>query len=552
MTLPRQFWSSATVNSKEAYRTGRIWNAVLWTLACAPVALYFAFLLRSERNIPAGDDYISVLPFLSDWLVQKDLGGKLGLLNAQYFSHRIAATRMTALADYMLFGQVSFIHLQRMGLLAWGAVFVLLLKSVRRESRTPFVAAVAALLLMNPVGYTNFQIGMQAVSNLGVIAVVLLALHAAASPRRSLQAAGVALVAAAPWVLANGLLAGGSAACVAFACGRRRLAGILLGASVIAAFVYFHGFRPEKQEFSAVHFLGNVSVAMGSPYALLRLGQELAAPVGFALIMALGFFVLSPDSWRRLPVLCGFSVFLVSAVAMLAYGRVGWGMDYVLGQDRYKAYGLLSSAVLFLFLASSRLERAFPLCLRIGSVGASAVFCLLGYYNGLSGCRNSIAREEASALNRQLGTWFINGSSGDWPGAIHELQRAEAAGVYRLPSFLSAPEVELIKTGSNGATSDAANSMRVEARRNRPWTGYDLVVERRIKGDVFPRFALLLARNTPVLLPGMHSRMPLGTAVRSLSFIDGRNMSYFLPDALGVSTPKILIRCPPIGSLGGP
>jgi hypothetical protein len=519
-------------------------SAALWTVALSPVAAYFGFLLRFARNIPSRDDYCSVLTFLNDWLGRKDLGVRLGLLNAQYYSHRIAATRLASLADYALFGRVSFLHLQWIGWLAWGAVFALLMLAAARDVRTPLVAATVALLLMHPAGHTNLLIGMQAVENLGVIAVALLAVHAAASPQRPAWLYCAILVGAAPGVSANGLLVGLAAASVALACGRRRLAALLAGISAIAAGAFFHGYKPYSQVFSAAHFLEDVLVAVGSPFALLRLGTGFAMAFGAALILALGFFVLKPANWRRVPVLCGFAVFLGSTVAMLAYGRMNWGVDYVLNQDRYKAYGVLCCAALFLFCSSSRVARAFPRSFRLGAVGASACFCGFAYYNGLSMCRNDLAWEEASALNRQLGTWFIVGARDDWPGAIAALARAEKSGIYRLPSLLSAPEVSLLKMGSNAGLGGLSGPMRVESRPDGPSMGTDLVVKRRDTGDMLPRFALLASRNGFVFLPGMQPRMPLGKVARSLSLIANQEMLFLLPDALGVPVPGTLIGWP--------
>lgn len=515
-----------------------------WAIALMPAAVYLVFLLRYSRNIPTGDDYVAVLPFLSDWHGGGGLLDKLGLFHAQYFSHRIAATRLVALLDCQLFGAVSFQHLQWCGWLCWGVAFTLLLRAQTAASRIPAVAAVLALLLMHPVGHTNFLNGMQAVQNLGIIVVALLVCLAARSDRIAVRAAGLVLAAVAPWVSANGLIVGWAAATVALAGRNRRLAGAFVLVAGAAAVTYFQGFQPDHQNLSLKNFLGNATAVTGSPLALLRLGLEFAIPVGAVLLTGLSVCLLRRESWERAPGLCGFALFVGGSIGMLAYGRMDWGMQYVLNQDRYKLYGLLTCATLFLFLAPLLAAHRRSAWLFTGAIGVAAAYCGFAYFNNLATCSSNARWAEVTALNRQLGMWFICEVKEGWPGAIRELERAEQVGCYRLPKLMGESDVASIHAALQAPAPHPAGTLPVNAWRNVPHGGEDLSVKVGDFGGKPSRFALVPGGEKPVVLAAGRVRLPLGRALRTFALVDDQQTSYFLPDALGLSVPAHLLPWP--------
>ena len=79
----------------------------------APTALYFALLAGQTVNVPLGDDYVSLLPFLTSWHATNSLGGKLSLLWEQYFSHRIVCTRLAAVLVDTIHGDLQLVWLKR-------------------------------------------------------------------------------------------------------------------------------------------------------------------------------------------------------------------------------------------------------------------------------------------------------------------------------------------------------------------------------------------------------------------------------------------------------
>jgi hypothetical protein len=163
------------------------------------------------------------------------------------------------------------------------------------------------------------------------------------------------------------------------------------------------------------------------------------------LLLGLAFVLLArPDTWRTTPVAAAGLAFVVLTILMAARGRIGWGPEYML-HDRYRIYGML--LIVLLYWQLTRLVAPqFPRCFAIICLPLTALFCLLSYASFWPLALNDVANARVTAINRQLGHWYPAGGDDDWIPSVTVLQRAETAGIYRLPALLPPTTIAWLKT----------------------------------------------------------------------------------------------------------
>lgn len=485
-----------------------------------PIACFVGLLAANAENVPQWDDFPSILAFAGDWHTAAGATAKWALLHEQYFSHRIILTKLLTLGVMQVTGQVNFVVLQALGWTGWVFVFGLLARQLPAGRRAGWAALPLSLLLMQPQGYSNHLIAMQAVQNIGIILWAfgaLALLQAASLPARAVS---LVLIASAPLVSANGLMVLPAAilALVFVGAPRRLIPVVLAGAAGWAAF--FAGYASTAKPLALGEVAANAAAMAGSPAAVLTFGTREALVAGTFILAAAGSMLVRRASWRTAPVATAWLCFLVLSILMAARGRVGWGTDYML-QDRYRLYGLLIVGLLYVSFAPA-LEGRWPGWSLAAVSAAAGLFCFVSYVSSWPVAAADLAWARASACNRQLGGWVPSTGDDYWKYAVAQLQRAETLGYYRLPRLL--PE---------GAVAEL---------RARPAAGPVRPMPARPNADVFGRSLLpdpawgrpdfaVLAGAEPVVLPVHRHRASLRSALRHAT-VFGTDYSIPLPNQL--------------------
>ena len=500
-------------------------RALQFALLLAPVAGFAFVIAHHATDLPRDDDTFSILPFLVQWTDSPAWSTRFGLLFEQYFSHRIVLTKCAAAAVLSLAGYCDFVLLQSLGWLAWLGVSALLLHASARVRLTPWCGLPVMLILMQPQGATNFLIAMQAVQNLGVLVISFGALTFCLRPGRLTFAASLALAFLAPLASVNGLLVFPIAAAGLALLGLRyrSLAFAISGAVVWAAF--FLSYSNPQSPFQVLEFGQNAAVMIGAPLMFGTLGIGFATIAGGVVLLAAAVILLA-SVWRRgPPALALFLLFVTLSVAMAARGRIGWGPDYM-EQDRYRVYGLLALALLYLLLLD-RVPVARQRPAVAGALVAAAGFCFLSYAGHLPRVTTQFRWTQAMALNRQLERDYFKSTTALWPEAQIQWRASLARGLIRPPAPLSTADLAFI-TELNRPTPEG--TLEFSATATSSFCGYGLTAAP-VPGKAPPDFAVMLRDGRPLVLPVDIFRSRLAELASERSFYSDR-FQVLLPELL--------------------
>lgn len=411
-----------------------------------PGLLYVLSVAWGAENVPIGDDYNVILPYL-------DAGPDApGLLDA-HNEHRLVVTRACAKACQLLLGAVDFrllLVLSSLSMVAGAWVLHHLL-----ELERPWLGGVFMLLALQPQHTKLLHYPMAALqADFGLLfsSLYLLALSRA----RPSAAEGEAPVPWAPTLLLAplhwlALISSGAGLFLpavgvgAFLAWRRpRLAAAHALLALGAGALYLHG----------VPSSGSLGHALAHPGKVLEFGLFLCGgglqppyfrPTSAGLALG-GLAVLGALAWlaregvaRQRPGAVLLAAYLLLNLSLIAAGRVGTYEDLAVAASdgRYLLYSqLLCAALAALLLERLARARPSPRWRAAGLVGAGLV--ALCFY-GLEWRRRPITSAERRA---GVELWVRRGD----PSRLHtlavprdaaarELQRALAAGTYA-PSFL--------------------------------------------------------------------------------------------------------------------
>ncbi len=495
-----------------------------FALAGLPALAYFGFLAAVTSNMPRGDDFFSILGFLSDWRESSGWTERLALINQQYFSHRIALTRLVALLQAAVTGECHFVALQVLGWIGWIAIAASMAFSVNTTRYRPWLTLPVFLLLMQPYGSSNLLSAMQAVGNIGVIGLALLATKLGAGTSSMRAALALATAAVATFTSANGLLVAPVLVAMWTAQSRWRFAFAGAVGATLIALAYFSGYVQESATFNAGDFLANAAVMSGGFTGIARTPLLLVGLAGAVLLAGGAAVLVRRPLWHSHPTHLGFLLFLILSILMAAWGRMGWGADYML-QDRYRPYGLLMlSTVYVLALAPVPAARAT----RIGFLvtACAATFSLLAYATTVAPLRSYARWTEATAINHSLGGHFLLTSGPTWSSEVRSLDRAAKLGIYQLPSALPPTTIDRLRAlPSTPPSSPSPSPFKIAP--NAGALGYTL--EPLSENGVSPaEFVLAIHDDHRVVLPLDLRRAPLPRAFSGLTFF-GTGFGYPWP-----------------------
>lgn len=429
-------------------------------LVILPATCYLWVLVTHAVNAPISDDYFAILDFLLRWQAPGN-GNWTSLLFEQFHSHRIPFNHLLAAGLAGVFGHCDLRVLHGVAIAGW----ILLLLSLARLRGTTsaglFAMVPVSLLLMQPQGHSNLLVATGSPGHSWCLLCAFWSLQLAGRPMPIAMAGAVLLAVAAALCSSNGLLLFPVLALMRLLARQWHRAGLWLAVGAAIWPWYFAGYSLSAQPI-ATHALSllklalNTTTMVGAVVLFGRLDSDVAVPAGLLVIG--GALVLTWQEHRRarLDANSGLILFLLSSILLTAWARVGWGQDYML-QDRYRPYGLLLLALLYLKILD-RLPAARQRWFTTGLIPLTSIFCLLSYGQTLADLKFNRNWAEATVMNLALGRAVPLAAAPDLSaraGLI--LEEAVAQGLIRPPQLLTAAAVQELKTGLPAPTSAAVS-----------------------------------------------------------------------------------------------
>ena len=322
-----------------------------WTAIAFAIAVHLVILQQAWFDAPIWDDYDSILAMLVAAAEPRSWSEWPAFLFAQHNEHRIAVTRVVAIALAGL-GEIDFRVLMLPGLLALLGIFALICSEFRQRVSPAALGASAFLMFQ----WSYFEGSLMVTSGLpqfGVIFFAFACLYCAMRDgARAAWVSGVAGILAA-LSLANGLLALPIAAVACAVWGRRRRAVVFALIALLAWGLYLNGFTRPGNHPSA---LG----ALTSPFHafamfLLLIGSFVPGTKGAiaaGAVMLGGFAWLARlRFWKTHPVATLWIAFLLASWAVVAAGRFALGIQW---QSRYAIGSTCLLVILCLGIFSMR------------------------------------------------------------------------------------------------------------------------------------------------------------------------------------------------------
>lgn len=331
-----------------------------------PVGIYFWVWDYYALNIPKWDDH-ALKAFLVEYLQAPGWLEKWQAIFRQHNEHRISVTRVVALLDYSVFGDLDFRRLMFYGNLSMLGV-VALWWVLLHHNKKPFYALIPVPFIWLTLShYENMYWGMASVQNFGVVILSVWALYCCVSRSRALFIVSLVLAALACLTSGNGLLVLPIGAGLLFLAPRWRRLIVWLVASGVYGFVYFQDFTrsPANPDNTFgpglfikgyLYFLGSFAESFPVNHharICLILGAVLLL-VALSIVSTTLFRLLRNryeyDFSRITDLFClGVLLFILGTALIVVYSRVGFGLDGLL-TSRYKMYSFLLLIVAYLYI----------------------------------------------------------------------------------------------------------------------------------------------------------------------------------------------------------
>ena len=327
-------------------------NATLISLLL--VGSYFYLWNHYALNIPKWDDH-AFKATIENFEKADGVGAKLYELFRQHNEHRVGLTRLVALLDFGLFGQLNYKHLMLFGNLALLLIGWLFVRFFKATIAPVWYALPVLSLWFSLAFWENTFWGMAAVQNFWVLAFAMLVCWLLAQNNRHW---GWALLAGfgATFTSGNGLLVWPIGLTILLLQRNWRPAGVWALAAALTIALYFYQYQsppynPAPTGGVRVLWRGFVlfcgSMGEGLPIGNVPIQMPiwvggLSLFVSFWLVVFLvrsywkRHFVLSPNDYFYL----GCVLFVVITAAVVTYGRAGFGGGVLL-TSRYKIYSAL-------------------------------------------------------------------------------------------------------------------------------------------------------------------------------------------------------------------
>lgn len=320
----------------------------------ALIFVYYQLWNRYAINIPKWDDHAFKATIL-DFEKADSFSEKVYELYRQHNEHRVGLTRLIAVIDYKIFGQINYVHLMLFGNLALLVIWWLLTRFFKPLPGAVWYALPIATFWFSLAFWENTFWGMAAVQNLWVVAwAVLTFWRLSRRDRYWWWALPMAFMGV--FTSGNGLFILPLALGVLFLQKRWKTAGIWAAFSLFSIALYFWDYQSPPTDLSASgsisSFIRGFLLFCGSMFEGLPFGNfPFQMPLWFG---ALSLFVsisillyILRSYWKHHFVLNEFDYFYLGGVAfalatacMVTYSRTGLGSDIML-MSRYKLYSAL-------------------------------------------------------------------------------------------------------------------------------------------------------------------------------------------------------------------
>lgn len=407
-------------------------------VVAAAVAAFFAiFQLAYSVNFPIIDDYYNLF-VIAEKAAREGWGVfSYASITEQVYSHRPVAVRAAGALQVLLAGKLDFSVLRALGVFLQIAAFAVICAGLYRGRWwSGWWVALLALIYFQPQLSGNFSMAMQ-----GPVQLLPVAVAGAFALRSANATAGRWLAA---WLCASiGLLAAINAFLAApllllwDVLERRwkRAAGSVAFCALLLL-LYFWDYKVATHSGSREFVPADVV-----PGFLLMLGGVFKfGPWPLSLLMIAGGLLLLASLWcvwysvrSRNGFVAAMVLFILGSTAMVAVGRAGWGLDYML-QWRYTSLSLM----LLLVVAGSLLP--WLMATRktgILTVLAVLIFAALAWRQYAPRVVNEGRTTAACAMSWWLGTpAFFEAIAGADELVLHNKDRirtAIEAGIYEVP-----------------------------------------------------------------------------------------------------------------------
>jgi hypothetical protein len=429
----------------------------LWAfLATIPVAYIGAEVVASSRNVVFWDEFSS-LDFvlgLKSHPAWTDLIGRFFSVDSE---HRTFTTRLIFAIHYWLTGEVNFHVIGAIGNLSLLTFCGFLIAETAGWERRLRLAIVLAFGLFQLEHFESFVWSGASIDHFLVVMLAgtsFIALH-----RGTRQATVIAALLAllASLTLAHGCLAWPIGALMLWRDRRWRHLTAWLALSAVALGIYFFGFEIDPSHrpglsFGSLYRVGEYWLALLGSAPVL--GQRAIAPyAGLGLLMLLGWLLWS-GSWRRQPLAMPLAFFAIASLALVAVGRVGVAGNHMIN-SRYFVLGALAWTMTAFMLLEHFTPAERPFCRLAWALPVLAVFNISADLQFAPLAQTMVeARDRAASRFKQFGEdghgiFRLNPFDGR---AEEVLQRARAAGIYRLPRYSEPREFPSVRESTRMIT----------------------------------------------------------------------------------------------------
>ena len=148
-------------------------NIFAFFVSAGLIGLYFYLWNHYALNIPKWDDH-PLKGVVSDFEKSTTLSEQFNIIFRQHNEHRIVLTRIVAIIDYQLFGELNFKHLMFFGNLALLVIWWLITRFFKQTIAPVWYAIPIVALWFSMAFWENAFWGMAAVQNFWVVAFALL------------------------------------------------------------------------------------------------------------------------------------------------------------------------------------------------------------------------------------------------------------------------------------------------------------------------------------------------------------------------------------------
>ncbi|MFM6947531.1 MAG: hypothetical protein ACKOWQ_00825 [Aquirufa sp.] len=325
-------------------------------------AIYFLAFFQFALNIPKWDDF-ALIKTISDFQSSHGFSEKWEILSKQHNEHRIVLTRVFALLDYWIFGELNFVHLMFLGSLALVAIFWTFIDVIYQTKKDVWIGFCLSIFWFSLAFYENTFWGMAAVQNFWIVAIILILIYLLAFSPQKIGLI-LCLLLLSIFTSGNGLLTIPLVLFSYFLHRQYRFLVYSLLFSAIVIFLYFYQYAapldvPSANHLSITDFIKGIIVMCGSMLEGIPMSPQLMFGLGIFLLVCTSYLIVNKLFnalfQRKSLAPIEFFILLGLIFALTTCLLVSFSRSSVSGPDslilsRYKPYSALIISLLLIEL----------------------------------------------------------------------------------------------------------------------------------------------------------------------------------------------------------